>query len=413
MATKYWLGTATAVAQVSTVQITAYDASTDYTITIGGVSVTVDGTTDADGTASALSTAFNNSTHPYFTGITASVATDTVTLTADTAGVPFVASSSVTGGTGTIGSVTESTASAGPSHWDTADNWSDGSVPGTNDTVIFADNAVNCVYGIDNNSLAINDLFIEQTYTGKIGLDRNVFATSADGETTDSTKAEYREDFLRVDVDTLEIGKFTGIGTSVGSTRLKIDNTNTGANTTRIFATANAGSETNLPPVRLKYNSTTADVFIRGGSVGIGVDEPAESVSMGDLYVSGANTKVFLGTGTSVVTVVQKNGKSLIQSTATVTSITLNGGTLTTEGTFTLTTGTVENGTFYPNHNSGSNAITTLNINGGVVDATQTSEPRTWATTNINIGGTLTINTNLVTMTTFNDPTGLYTMTVG
>lgn len=413
MATKYWLGIADAVAQVATVQITGYDAATTYTITIGGVEVSVPGTTDADGTAAALEAACDVSAHPYFAAITWDVTTDTITMTAATAGVPFVATSSVNGGTGTIGSVTESTASAGPCDWSTAENWSDGSIPGTDDTVIFADNSVNCCYGIDNNSLAIDDLFIEQTYTGKIGLPRRAFTTSADGETTDTTKNEYREDFLRVDVDSIEVGKFTGIGTAPGSQRLKIDNTNSGASTTKVFATANAGAETSLPPLRLKYNSNTDDVFIRGGNVGIGVDEPAESVTMGDLYINGSNTKVFLGTGVSVVTVVQNDGRSLIQSTATVTSIDLIDGNMTLEGTFTVTTLNVEGGTLYPNHDSGGNAITTLNINGGLVDGTRTSELRTWATVNIAIGASLRVNSDLVTMTTFNDPSGEYTMTIG
>jgi hypothetical protein len=98
MATKYWLGTATAVAQVDTVQITAYDVTTTYTLTVGGVDVETLGVTDATGTATALAAAWNTSTHAYFTGVTASSTTDTVTLTADVAGVEFTAASSVTGG---------------------------------------------------------------------------------------------------------------------------------------------------------------------------------------------------------------------------------------------------------------------------------------------------------------------------
>jgi len=177
------------------------------------------GTTDANGTATALAAAWNASTHPYFTGVTASAATDTVTLTADVAGVEFIAVSSVTGASGTIGAVTSSTANAGPCDWSTPENWSDGSIPGTSDTVIFADNAVNVCYGLDQSALAINNLFIQQTYTGKIGLARNALVTTADGETTVSTKPESRPSYLSIDADVVEIGKHVGTGSAIGSQR--------------------------------------------------------------------------------------------------------------------------------------------------------------------------------------------------
>jgi hypothetical protein len=409
----YWLGVADAIAQVDTVQITAYDAATTYTLTVGGVEVSTPGSTDANGTATALAAAWNGSTHPYFTGVTASAATDTVTLTADVAGVAFTASSSVTGGTGTIGAVNSSVANSGPCDWSVADNWSDGAIPGAGDTVIFSDNTINVCFGLDQNALAINDIFIEQTYTGKIGLDRTALVTSADGETLDLTKAEYREDFLRIDVDAIEIGKHVGTGTAIGSQRIKIDNTSTGASTTKVFSTANTGAETNLPPVRLKYNSTTADIFIRGGSVGIANDEPNETAIIGDLYLNGVNSNVFCGDGCQIQTVVQTNGRSLIQSTTTILSIALLNGVMQTEGDFTATTIDLEDGTLYPNHiKSAGVAITTLNVNGGLVDFTRTSVLRTVTNVNLKVGASIRVNSDIVTMTNFNDPAGQYTIQV-
>ena len=413
MATKHWLGIAGAVAQVDTIQITAYDAATTYTVTIGGVDVEVTGDTDVNTTAAALQAALAASTHPYFAAITWTVSTDTITATAATPGVAFSASSSVTGGTGTIGAVTSSTANAGPCDWRTPENWSDGAIPGTGDTLIFANNSVNVAFGLDQNALAINDIKIEQTYTGKIGLNRNAFVTSADAETVDATKPEYREDFLRIDVDLIEIGKHIGTGTAIGSTRIKIDNTNTGASETKVFSTANSGAETNLPPVRFKYNSTTADIFIRGGSVGLANDEPNEAAICGDLYLNGKNSKVFCGEKCELETVVQTNGESLIQSDSTITSIDLLEGTMTLEGDMTVTTIDVEGGTLIPNNDkSAGDAITTLNINGGNVDGTRTSELRTWNTVNLDIGASLKVNSDIVTMTNFNDPAGEYTIQV-
>ncbi len=412
MATKYWLGQADAVAQVDTVEVTAYDAATTYKITIGGVEVSAVGNTDADTTASDLSTAFNNSTHPYFTGITATVATDTVTLTADVAGVPFTATSSVTGGSGTIGAVTSSTANSGPCDWSVADNWSDGSIPANGDTVIFADSSVNCAFGLDNNSVALVALLIEQTYTGYIGLDRTALVTSADGATTTTAKAEYREDYLRIDVDAIEIGKHTGEGTASGSARIKIDNTSTDAATITVFKTASAGADSNLAPVRLLGSHANTDIFIRSGVVGLGIDEPGEDCTVGDVFINGVNSKVYFGSGASFDNLVQSEGFSIVESDATVTSIKVIGGTMTTEGDFTVTTFTIEGGTLYPNHSkTAGNAITTFNINGGDVIGNRTNEPRTWATVNHEIGGRVTIDPNQITVTTYNNPANEYTLT--
>ena len=108
-ATLYWIGGADAVSQVATTQITAFDAATTYKVTIGGITVSVAGDTDADTTAAALKAALSGSDHPYFTAITWTVATDTITGTAATAGVPFVFSTSATGGTGTISAYSEDT----------------------------------------------------------------------------------------------------------------------------------------------------------------------------------------------------------------------------------------------------------------------------------------------------------------
>lgn len=417
MATKYWLGTATAVAQVHTASIDSVDATpanNTFTVTIGGVAISAVGDTDVATTATNLRASLNASTHPYFAGITWSGTAGDIIGTADTAGVPFVAALTETGaGTGAVTDFAVTTASAGPCDWATADNWSDGSIPATNDTIIFADNSVNVSFNLDQNALAINDLFIEQTYTGKIGLNRNALVTSADGETVDTTKPEYREDYLRIDVDSIEIGKHVGTGTAIGSQRLKIDNTNTGASTTKVFNTANTGAETNLPPTRLLYNSTTADIFIRGGSVGLADDEPNETSIMGDLYLNGVNSRVFCGDGCQLQTVVQTNGRSLIQSTTTVVSIDLIEGLMTLEGDFTATTINVEDGTLIPNHDASAGvAITTLNINGGFVDATRTSELRTWTTVNLKVGASIKVNSDLVTMTNFNDPSGEYTIQV-
>ena len=100
MATLYWEGKATAVAQVTTVTVGGTLSSETFTISVGGDAIASH--TDADtviaSTVAALVSAWNSSTHPYATGITAADASPDITLTADTAGVPFVVTLNTPGG---------------------------------------------------------------------------------------------------------------------------------------------------------------------------------------------------------------------------------------------------------------------------------------------------------------------------
>lgn len=415
MATKYWLGTATAVAQVGTVQVTAYHASTTYSLLVGGVTIaSTIGQGTVNATASALATAWNASTHPYATGITAAANTDTVTLTADTAGVPFTVTTSVSGGTGTIGSYSATTASAGPSDWSTASNWSDGSVPGNGDTVIVRDSDVNVAYGLTVSATGLI-LRVEYSYTGRIGLDRKVFATSADGETTNTTKAEYREDYLTADFASIEIGANLGISTSGGSGRIKIDNTRSSSSTLVVHNTAASPVETNLPAVRYKAAHASADVFVRAAPAGVGiaVDIPGETSTVGTVAVDddSRTTSVFVGEGVTITTFRQRGGDNLLNAAGTITTVDCLGGTLQIEGDYTITTLNVEGGTCLDNHvKTGGNAITTANIDGGTLDSTRTTRTRTWATVNLT-SGQLKADSDYLTITTLNDPAGPYSLT--
>jgi hypothetical protein len=136
-----------------------------------------------------------------------------------------------------------------------------------------------------------------------------------------------------------------------------------------------------------------------------------EDCTVGDIFLNGKNSKLFMGAGASFVNFVQSDGQSLLQSDATATSIKLLGGNMTTESDFTATTLTVDGGIANINHTkSGGNAVTTLNANGGTIRGNKTSQPRTWATVNMAIGATLVLDPNQVTITTFNDPGDEYTV---
>ena len=418
MATKYWLGTAVGVAQVDTVQITADDAATTYEITINDVVVSVLGSgTGVNNTAAALQVALEASTNPYFTQITYTVTTDTITFTADNAGAPFIATSSVTGGAGTIGGVTNTTASAGPNDWSTANNFSDSIVPVSGDTVIIRDNAINIAYGLAQSAVILTELIIDKTYTGKIGLDYRKFATSADGATVDATEEEYRTIYLEISATDLKIGQAFGSGSPTGSTRLMID-LGSNVSTIEIFGTANTSSETGRQAVRLLNVNASSTVFVRSapGGIGIAAEIPGEVSTISKVSISdvGSSTRVQIGSGVTLTTFIQNEGDNVLEAAATITTVTVNAGSLQTEGDYTITTLNINDGIVNCNHiKTGGDEITTLNMNGGTIDSTQSNVARTWGIVNLKQGAILIIDPAVITITTLNEPTtDKYTITV-
>jgi hypothetical protein len=409
MATKYWKGTGTAVAQVSSATVTAYDAATTYTITVGAGNntrtISAPGTTDASGTAAALRTAWNASTHPYCSGITAGGTGAVVTLTADVPGVPFTVASSKTGGTGTFGAFSTSTASAGPNDWSTAANWSDNAVPGASDTVILENCAVPIAWGLDQSAVDIAELRIEQSYTGRIGLDRTRFATTADALTTVTTAPEYREDYLIIGWTSGKIGEAPGVAPAAGAQRLKLKNDYAGASTTTVYATASAASEAGMPAVRLLLGHASADLIVRSapGGVGVACDEPAETSTAGTITVTDVTTtsKVTVGPGTTLTNFIQQGGNNTLQGlAATLTKLEVWGGTLELRGDYTITTLDLYRGTVDDKHTkAGGNAVTTCNLYGGSLNLQGTAAARTYSALNY-YGGQLLADEAYVTLTT-------------
>lgn len=424
MATLYWEPKALAVAQIVTVQITAFDGATTYIITIGGVDVSVVGDTDANTTATNLAAALDASVHPYFGGdgtagsvtISWSAATDTVTGTADVAGIPFVATSSVSGGTGTIGAVTTTTAATGPNFWDEAENWSTGIVPAASDIVYIRGGNTNICWGLDQSAVDISAIFIDQTYTGKIGLRRDQFAINADASDTDASYPEYRQTYLDIGYDECDIGLQRGPGTANGSTRLKIDNDRAAASETRIHNTASAG-ENNKAAVLLLAANANADVEVRNapGGVGLATDEPGETSTFGDITVTDTTTtsSVFVGEGVTLSNWAQRGGQNELSAAADFTSCETAGGTLLlTGGDYTITTFNQNGGTTTDNHEDATAIITTLNLNGGLIDFTKRRiESRTVTTMNLE-GGSYQADHAKLVITTLNEPSGLQQVTV-
>jgi len=421
MATKRWVGGARAVAQVVSGSIDSVDATpanNTFTVTIGNVAISVAGVTSAAATAAALVSALNASTHPYFAAITwANPSSGTITGTADTAGVPFTATLSKSGaGTGTVTNFSTSTAATGPNHWDQAANWSDNAVPADSD-VIYIESGPSICWGLDQNALTLNELHVLQTYTGRIGLNRTVFATSSDGATTSDAAPEYRDHYLKLGADLITIGNnLNSSATPNGSSRIKINNNQNAASTCIVYNTGASTADAGMPAFRYLVAHASAELYVQFAPQGVGVaaDAPGETSTLSKIHISDTTqtSRVITGAGTTLTTWIQSGGTNLMQLAATLTTLELAGGILTTEGDYTITTATVADGELRANQiKTAGNAFTTLNLYGGTCDFQRSSRARTVATLNRR-KGTLKAHSDVLTITTRNQPEDLYTESV-
>jgi hypothetical protein len=418
-ATPIWIGNAPAVQQVGTFTVTAYDTATTYTLAIGGVAISTVGT---GGTTTTTATALKNllaaSAHPYFSSITWTSNTNTITATATTAGVPFTATSSVNGGTGTFGAYTVVAASAGPSDWSTAANWSTGAVPVNGDDVVLSDSALNVAYGLNQSSVTLNSLRIMQSFTGLLGLNRSVFVTTADGVTTNSTYTEYRPLYLQVGLQGSKLvvigeNNATGGTTLSGSKRIMLDlGSSDGA--LEIQNTNSNPAETSRPTVRLKCNNSALNCYVRSapGGFGVAIDQNNETSTLGTIDITdvSGSSKVVTGLGTTLTAWNQNSGTNKLQAASAVSTISIKAGTLQTEGSFAATTINLYSGTF-KSHSTGT--ITTLNLYGGTVDFTGSSRARTVTTLVFQSGSvaSLTADMSVLTVGTWTAPSTKFSFT--
>lgn len=417
-----FLGTVFPAAQISECQITVFDATTTYKLTVGGITVSAIGNTDVNTTATDLAAAWNNSLHPYFTLVTASTSTDKVILTSDLAGLPFTAVSSVTGGTGTISAVSDTTANASPHDVGDANNWETGALPAVSANVLI-NRDVHLAWGLD---AITNDIALLKITKNKarIGLRRDALAISADGQTVNVAVVEYRKHYLEVQLEAsseVRIGEHVGPGVPTGSDRIKIDFLETLVCMVHIFGSAPTSVEKELPVIRLLAKpaaSATLSVVVHTGScpagAGLAVDGGGEEVVVDEIIIDTTSPQdQFFTNGDITFKKWTQNGGTckLVNegSGSGIVDFEINGGTLITEGNWhqnTVTGDTTVNGgvVSFEHRDYSLDEMKVMTINGGHVkcltplDANQKSK-RIWGTVNFN-GGTLEYDPKWLTITT-------------
>jgi hypothetical protein len=384
MASRIWLGNAVAIKDKWTITIANTWATSDTaTITINGndLVITIGTLVTTAQVATTIKQAFMNETLtdtsasfspsgggpsiPEFNQITATVSGSVVTLTANTAGVPWtISSTEVTAGTGTA-TAAHATTATGPNYFDNVDNWSGGAVPTGSDDVYFDDGNVDCLYGLDQNATTLTTLTISARYTGKIGLPVKNGSGSAQ-------YAEYRDTYLKISATTVTIGR----GTGNGSGRIKI---NFGSVQTAV-SVFNTGSrtESGFPSLMLRGTHASNVLNVYNGDVGVAI-LAAETSTIATLRQVGGN--LYCGSGVTLTTINKAGGTLTTESAATTvsndngdftlkggahTTINVSGGTLYYESSGTITTLSVyQNGTANFNNTNLSRTVTNCNLTGG------------------------------------------------
>lgn len=391
MATNRWTGRSLATAQVDTLTIGGTIEVGDlFLVTIGGKTFSYAATSTAAATvASGFATAWNalsSTYYPEFAEMTAAATSGgALTLTADTPGKPFTVSVSTTesnGGAsdGQTFSRAATTASSGPNHWDTAANWSLGTVPVSTDDVWIENSSVSILYGLAQSAVTLTSLNIAASFTGEIGLKENT-----------GTYIEYRDRFLAISATTVNIGD--GFGS--GSGRIQLD---FGANAATVNV-RNMGTpaENGLEALLIKGSSITA-VNADKGSVGIAVfaGESATVTTLRSGYRTNPTSDVTIRCGPSVTLTTLEQSGGTVELGAGLTTITKTDGTLTVKAG-NITTANIDGGAFYYH---GVGTITTLNASdGGIVDFSQNMRGRTVTTGNFYSGSSLIDSFRTVTFT--------------
>lgn len=369
MSTNVWKGFAPAVAEVHTVTVANTWANTDTaTLTINGKSVTATVTgisgNATNATINAINTAWNASTIAEFAEITAARASNTtLTLTHDTAGVPFsVSATNVTAGDGTL-AVARTTVAEGPSVANTASNWSLGANPVNTDDVVFQNSDRDCLYYLEAFSgLTFNSLTVEQTYTGDLGLPRQ----------NGDDYVEYRPTYFKCKTNTIEVGA----GTGTGSQRIKIDAGT--ANTTAHVYDTGSPVENGIPALLFKGTGSANVLNVLKGSVGVAFYE-GESATVATLRVSyrtnpEGDADVICGDGCTLTTIEKTGGELSLESNCT--TFTQLAGETTILGAATVTTLTVDGGTVY---DRSSGTFTTPSVGpGATLDRSQDMRAKTY-----------------------------------
>jgi hypothetical protein len=353
VATVIWKGDSAPVAQVTTCTVGGtIDAAQVFAVTIGSktLRVAAGGTTATAVVAAIVSAwnALNAIAYPEFAGISIANNLDGSFTLTGAPGVPFSVTLITTEGDGSPAdhetfTQATSTAATGPAFWLEPKNWSTGSVPVSNDDVVVQNSSANILYGLDQQSVTLASLSIDQSFTGTIGLPR----------TNPAGYVEYRGTYLQIKAAAIAIGA----GAGGGSGRIKLD---TGiAQVALSVLNSGSPSETGVKSILWKGTHASNTVTLSKGSFGAAVFA-GETATIATLKIGfrtnvAGDCDVQLGAGCTLTAIVKTGGNLELNSSfstllhsagettiaaGTPASLTISGGSVRyrTAGNYTQAT---------------------------------------------------------------------------
>lgn len=387
MAFNYFIGnlpTALIRAQVDTLTVGGtVEANDVFSVTLedeNGNTSTLDvvaGSTAIATVCTNIAAAFNASVDPRFTAITAAAGATTVTLTADTPGVPFVCTVATTengGGGADAQTFTQSTTTTnrGANDYGTALNWSLGIVPvATNDVVIDGRQVAHIYYGLNRSSVDLASFTRYQTN----------FAVG-------QASAPLR---IRSAVIKLNVPPTDGLRISVPALT-NIDAGNSEASTIDVYGGYSQGTN-GRENVCVKHAHASGVLNVYAGTVGACTNNPSDTGEFATVNVKGGSAKAILGSGLATLPALTlRDGASAIVRCAVTALDSGTGCSVTTEGAGAIGTLTCDGPTVI----NSTGAITNLHMESNArVDTTQTSNARTIS--NAFGYGAFTLKTDLLT----------------
>ena len=246
--------------------------------------------------------------------------------------------------------------------FNTAANWSGGSVPSASDSIRFVANYSNAIAAYDFSGTSLADVVIEKGFNAKIG------------DKTGNLKL------------TCSFFEYAGGGVSY------IDLAASSV-APRVVATASSPG-TGLYGLYL-IGSALTTLSVEAGSVAVAA-EHGTSATVATVRQRGGDCRI--GEGTSLTTYSGYGGSATIL--ANMTTANLYGASMTTGEQGTITTLTIESGVVIANSTG---TITTANINGGQLDLARSGAARTITTVNLNPGGGIAYDPAAVTLSTISE----------
>lgn len=381
MAQKTFRGDAIALKQQEDRTLSGtWEAVDKVNIAVGGKTVTiVVGSTSISTIIDNVVAAFNaldTGIYPDFAGeFTASKdGTTTLRFEADTAGVPFTVTVTVTdvnvaADPPAISAATVNQASKGPNHYDDATNWDPAGVPANGDDIDIARSNVSILYGLDQSAVTPNTVEMPASYSGLVG----------NKDFNDSGYWEYRTKQLTFAAVTN--GWKIGHGPGPGSSRIRAKVTAGGGGTATTFDIAGSAQPEveGIKSIQIETGAAANVVNITKGSVEV-AGQDGQSATLTTLRVGyqqnqASDADVLTGEG-CVLTTIEKSGGRL-ETNANITTLNQTegaaGDTLIQAGALTTLTG--RGGRVIYNSTG---ALATANLGGTVLlDFSQDPRPKT------------------------------------